>query len=180
MRNILISGGEYPKVFGDARNKGEVLAQKITPEGVLVQQFNLGTIISGPRSPKIAVHVAVTEQIPFNESDIHPEVSVVLAHLKNNKYFTTLDLASGFHQIPLHPKDREKTAFSVNNGKYQFNRMPMGLKTSPAIFQRVIDDVLRLHIGIICYVYIDDIIVTGMNLEDNAKKKGSCLLRVYG
>lgn len=85
------------------------------------------------------------------------------------KYFTTLDLASGFHKIPLNNKDIEKTAFSVNNGKYEFLRLPFGLKNAPAIFQRVMDDVLHEHIGKICYVYIDDIIIFGETLEEQLK-----------
>lgn len=87
-----------------------------------------------------------------------PDTSTVLANLGKNKYFTTLDLASGFHQIPMSEKDIEKTAFSINNGKFEFVRMPFGLKNAPSIFQRVMDDVLREHIGKICHVYIDDII----------------------
>ena len=98
-----------------------------------------------------------------------PEIYAVLADLKDNKYFSTLDLAMGFYQIPLYKGDREKTAFSVNNGKYEFTRLPMGLKNSPSIFQRVIDDVLREYISKICHVYIDDIIVTGKDLADHEK-----------
>jgi len=60
-----------------------------------------------------------------------------------SKFFTTLDLKSGFHQIELAEKDREKTAISINNGKYEFCRLPFGLKKAPSIFQRAIDDVLR-------------------------------------
>ncbi|XP_058828545.1 uncharacterized protein LOC131688355 [Topomyia yanbarensis] len=88
-----------------------------------------------------------------------PEIGYVLDQLKGQKYLTTLDLASGFHQIKMREKDIEKTAFAINNGKYEFTRMPFGLKNAPAIFQRAIDDVLRDHIGKICYVYIDDVIV---------------------
>ena len=88
-----------------------------------------------------------------------PEINDVLSHLGGNKYFTVIDLKSGFHQIPLRTEDIEKTAFSVNNGKYEFLRLPFGLKNAPSIFQRALDDILRDHIGRRCYVYIDDIII---------------------
>lgn len=98
-----------------------------------------------------------------------PDTSTVLANLGRNKYFTTLDLASGFHQIPMCEKDVEKTAFSINNGKYEFVRLPFGLKNAPAIFQRVMDDILREHLGKICYVYIDDIIIFGKTFSEHMK-----------
>lgn len=63
--------------------------------------------------------------------------------------------------------DIEKTAFSINNGKYEFTRMPFGLKNAPATFQRAIDDILREHIGKKCYVYIDDVIVFGRTLDEH-------------
>lgn len=96
-----------------------------------------------------------------------PEISNTIDQLGGNKYFTTLDLASGFHQIKMKKEDIEKTAFSVNYGKYEFLRMPFGLKNAPAIFQRSIDDVLRHHIGKRCYVYIDDVIVVGKTLDEH-------------
>lgn len=49
-----------------------------------------------------------------------PDVTVILSNLGKARYFTTLDLKSGFHQISLAEQDREKTAFSVGNGKYEF------------------------------------------------------------
>lgn len=97
--------------------------------------------------------VTVADRYPI------PEINEVLANLGKNKYFTVIDLKSGFHQIPLKECDVEKTAFSVNNGKFEFVRLPFRLKNAPSIFQRTLDDVLRDHIGKICYVYIDDIII---------------------
>lgn len=88
-----------------------------------------------------------------------PDTSVILANLGKSSFFTTLDLKSGFHQIFLSEQDRQKTAFNVNNGKYEFCRLPFGLKNAPSIFQRAIDDILREWIGKCCYVYIDDIII---------------------
>lgn len=104
-----------------------------------------------------------------------PEISYVLDQLKGQKYFSTLDLASGFHQIKMRDRDIEKTAFAINNGKYEFTRMPFGLKNAPAIFQRAIDDVLREHIGKICYVYIDDVIVFGSTFEEHLKNLNTVL-----
>lgn len=86
-----------------------------------------------------------------------PEINEILAQLGDNKIFSVLDLKSGFHRIPLKPSDMPKTAFSVNNGKYEFTRLLFGLKNAPAIFQRALDDILREHIGKICFIYIDDI-----------------------
>jgi len=65
--------------------------------------------------------------------------------------------------------DIEKTAFAVNGGKYEFTRLPLGLKNSPSIFQRALDDVLREYVGKICYVYVDDIIVFSNNEVDRGQ-----------
>lgn len=98
-----------------------------------------------------------------------PDISGILSNLGGSKFFTTLDLKSGFHQINLSEKDREKTAFSVKNGKYEFCRLPFGLKNAPSIFQRAIDDVLREHIGSKCFVYMDDVIVFSKDEEQHLK-----------
>lgn len=94
-----------------------------------------------------------------------PETSVILANLGKAAFYTTLDLKSGFHQILMDGNDRQKTAFSVNNGKYEFCRLPFGLRNAPSIFQRTIDDILREWIGKCCYVYIDDIIIYSPDIE---------------
>lgn len=98
-----------------------------------------------------------------------PDISVILSSLGEAKYFSTIDLKSGFHQIMMKEEDREKTAFSVNNGKYEFCRLPFGLKNAPSIFQRAIDDVLREDIGVRCYVYIDDVIIFSQDIGQHLK-----------
>ena len=96
-----------------------------------------------------------------------PDITTILANLGSNKYFSTIDLKSGFHQIALNEDDIEKTAFSVVNGKFEFTRLPFGLRNAPAIFQRTLDDVLREHIGVRCYIYIDDIIIFSKTKEEH-------------
>ena len=74
-----------------------------------------------------------------------------------HKIFTIVDLSKGFHQIPLHPESRAKTAINLAGKRYQWRVMSMGIKNGPAIFQRVMDHVLQ---GLDCAdVYIDDIII---------------------
>lgn len=96
-----------------------------------------------------------------------------------SSYFTTLDLKSGFHQISLAEPDGEKTAFSVNNGKFEFCRLPFGLKNAPGIFQRAIDDILREVIGKTCHVYIDDIIIFSSSAEKHITDIDRILKKLY-
>ena len=96
-----------------------------------------------------------------------PNITEVLDKLGRCNYFTTLDLASGFHQIEVEPKDIPKTAFSVDHGKYEYVRMPFGLKNAPSTFQRVMDNVLRELIGTVCLVYMDDIIIFSASLQEH-------------
>lgn len=105
-------------------------------------------------------------------SDRHPlgNISDILDQLGHSRYFTTLDLASGFHQIPLHPDSKDKTAFTSGYGFYQFKKMPFGLKNAPAALQRFLNHILTGLQGIKCLVYLDDIIVYGKNLKDHNEK----------
>jgi hypothetical protein len=76
--------------------------------------------------------------------------------------FSVIDLTSEFYQIPLAESSRELTAFSINQGHWHFKRMGMGMKTSPATFQRLMNNALPELIGIKCLVYLDDIFVYGV------------------
>lgn len=58
----------------------------------------------------------------------------------------------------------EKTAFSVNNGHYEYLRMPFGLKNAPSAFQRVLDNVVLEHLHTFCFVYMDDIVIFSKSL----------------
>ena len=98
-----------------------------------------------------------------------PDIGTIISNLGSNKYFSTIDLKRGFHQIALNETHMEKTAFSIANGKFEFTRLPFGLRNAPAIFQRALDDVLREHIGVRCYIYVDDIIIFSKNTGDHFK-----------
>lgn len=96
-----------------------------------------------------------------------PNVNDILDLLKNSKFFSTIDLASGFHQIQMSAPDIEKTAFSTEQGHFEFTRMPFGLKNAPSTFQRVMNDVFKDLIGKICFIYMDDILVFSNTIEQH-------------
>lgn len=99
-----------------------------------------------------------------------PNITDILDQLGHSKYFTTLDLASGFHQIPLSKEDMSKTAFSTPTGHFEFTRMPFGLKNAPSCFQRLMNTVLAGIQGIKCFVYLDDVVVYASSLQDHKDK----------
>lgn len=122
---------------------------------------------SGKKKWRLVVDYRKLNEKTIDDRYPLPNISDILDKLGNCKYFSTLDLASGFHQIEMHPKDIPKTAFSVDHGHYEYSRMTFGLKNAPATFQRVMDNMLREHIGKNVLVYMDDIIIFSSSLQEH-------------
>ena len=105
----------------------------------------------------------------------------ILERVGESRVMSKLDLAKGFYQVEVESQSQEKTAFISPFGKYEFTRMPFGLKNAPAIFQRLMEVVLRD-----CYEcsapYIDDIIVFSKNGEEHIQHLRCVLeaLRKFG
>ena len=96
-----------------------------------------------------------------------PGIDDTLNALCGAKYFTTLDLQSGYWQVALEDKSKELTAFSTSKGRWEFNVLLFGLSNAPATFQRLMDLVLTgLHWSQ-CLVYLDDIIIFGKTFEEH-------------
>ena len=88
-----------------------------------------------------------------------PNIEAALSKLRGATVFSSLDLESGFWQIPLRKEDREKSAFITSEGLWQFKMLPFGLKCASSNFERVMDLVLAGAKWSICLVYIDDVII---------------------
>lgn len=104
----------------------------------------------------------VSEPQPF------PLIEEIIAKTRDSEWFSTLDINSAFWAIPLRAKDRYKTAFVTQDGHWQWKCLPFGLKTSPAIFQRILSNIIRRNnLNSFCVNYIDDILISSRSFEEH-------------
>nr|WP_253310135.1 reverse transcriptase domain-containing protein [Rickettsia endosymbiont of Ceutorhynchus assimilis] len=96
-----------------------------------------------------------------------PRIDDTLTTLSGSKWFSTLDLKSGYWQVAIHDDEKEKTAFSTGSGLYQFNVMPFGLCNAPATFERLMHLVLRGLTWRTCLVYLDDVMIMGNSFQEH-------------
>ena len=95
------------------------------------------------------VDIRKLNDVTIGDSFPIPVISDVLNSLGNSKYFSTVDCASGFWQIPVRAADRPKT-FSTNYGHFEYTSMSFGLKGTPATFERLMSTVLSGMQGLKC------------------------------
>lgn len=97
-----------------------------------------------------------------------PLIDDIIIRARNCKYFTTLDINSAFWSIPLRIEDRKKNGICTQDGHFQWTCLPFGLKTSSAIFQRILSNILKKHkLTDFSVNYIDDILIHSPTFEEH-------------
>lgn len=105
-----------------------------------------------------------------------PRIDDLTVRVGNSRFFTKLDVNSAFWSTPIREKDRYKSAFVTHHGHWQWKSLPFGLKSSPAIFQRVLSSVLRKNgLGSFTVNNIDDILIFSENYQDHLNQVRSTL-----
>ncbi|KAL7287791.1 hypothetical protein TKK_0018168 [Trichogramma kaykai] len=97
-----------------------------------------------------------------------PLIQDLIIKARNCEFFSTFDINSAFWSIPLRIKDRSKTGFVTQDGHFQWTCLPFGMKTSPAIFQRILSGILRKYrLSDFAVNYIDDILIFSRSFEEH-------------
>lgn len=99
-----------------------------------------------------------------------PRVEDQLDSLSGNTLFTTLDLASGYYQIPIAEESTQLTAFVTPDGQYEYLRMPFGLVNAPSVFQRTINKILASAKVKFAIVYMDDILIPSKDVDQGVSR----------
>ena len=105
----------------------------------------------------------------ITKKDNHPipRIDDMLDKFQGSQWFTSIDLKSGYWNVMMDEKDKEKTAFITSEGLYQFNVMPFGLCNAPGTFQRLMHKVLGNLIYTMAPVYLDDINIHSQTFEQH-------------
>ena len=89
-----------------------------------------------------------------------PRIKEILDTLSGSRYFTVLDMKSGYHQVEVLEQHKCRTAFTVGPlGFWEYNRLPIGLNNAPATYQRLMEQCLGDYNMKICAIYLDDLII---------------------
>ncbi|XP_060796695.1 uncharacterized protein LOC132899074 [Neoarius graeffei] len=96
-----------------------------------------------------------------------PLMSTAFDLLQGATVFTKLDLRNAYHLIRIRQGDEWKTAFNTPSGHYEYQVMPFGLTNAPAVFQALINDVLRDMINLDVFVYLDDILIFSKTVQEH-------------
>ena len=139
--------------------------------------------VDKPETPVTGEYRAVTDFRALNAMTVKnryplPRADQLFDRLAHAKYFSKIDLRTGFYQILIAEADRHKTAFMTSQGLFEYNVLPMGLCNSPAIFMQLMNDTFREYLNVSVLVFLDDIIVYSDTLEDHERHLRQALQRL--
>ncbi|XP_041435047.1 uncharacterized protein K02A2.6-like [Xenopus laevis] len=94
-----------------------------------------------------------------------PNVEDLFATLAGGKYFSKIDLSNAYQQLELDPDSKTFLTINTHKGLFQYQRLPFGVSTAPAIFQHAMDQILQGIDHVVCF--LDDILITGSSVEEH-------------
>ena len=160
----------YPTPLAQ-RKKVEEAIEQMLEDGIVERSqspwgFPIVLVKKKDNSLRFCVDYRELNKITTKSAFPLPVIEHTIATLGRAKYFSTLDLKSGYWQVALDEKDKEKTAFTCHYGLFSFNCLPFGLSNGPAVFQELMSIVLQgqeRH----ALAYLDDVLVFSETKEQH-------------
>ena len=121
-------------------------------------------------SRRFCVDYRKLNSVTVKDSYPIPRIDESLDSLTGAKWFSTLDLSSGYWQVELDQDAKEKSAFVVRGGLYQWTVMPFGLCNAPSTFERLMENIMTGLQWEVLLIYLDDIIVFGKTVEEEIQR----------
>lgn len=126
--------------------------------------------------PRLCVDLREPNKAIVADTHPLPHMEELLSELRGSSVFSTIDLASAYHQLPLHEDSRDLTGFITHDGLFRYCRVPYGLVSAPSAFQKMMETVLKGLPGV--RNYLDDVIVAGSSLEEHDRSLRAVLQRL--
>ena len=155
--------------------------ERLTRDGVLepveVSEW-AAPIVPVLKQDKRSVRICRVTVNPVSKLDRYPipKMADLFAKLSKGKYFTKLDLSHAYQQIPLDEESKRYVVVNTQKGLFRYTRLPFGVASAPAIFQRVIDNLLQGIEGVV--TYLDDILIAGSSEEQHLQMLDEVLGRL--
>ncbi len=169
-----------PALYDEIRvHLREMLKLGVIRESCSPYASNVVLVRKKDNTLRFCVDFRMLNQRTIGDSYFIPRLDETLEALSGAKYYSTLDMKSGYWQCGLAEEAKELTAFTMGTlGFFEFDRLVMGLKNAPATFQRVMQKILGdLHLKT-CLVYLDDIIVFADSFEEQKRRLEEVLERI--
>lgn len=116
---------------------------------------------------RLCIDYRALNKITIKDKYPMPRIEDLIDRLHGCKYFTSLDLKSGYYQIKMSEDSIHKTAFITEDGHYEFLRLPFGLANAPSCFQRMMNKVVGNHRFGKIILYLDDVLISSETIHEN-------------
>ena len=155
--------------------------EKLLKEGVIehsVSPWRAQVLVTSNDNHKKRMVVDYSDTVNlFTELDAYPmpNIATMVDQVAQYNVFTTLDLKSAYHQVPIKKEDRKYTGFEVGGKLYQFKRIPFGVTNGVSAFQRTIDKIIQDESLEDTFAYIDNVTICGRTQEEPDKNLAAFL-----